>query len=73
MIHENEIMTAGEVADYLRLTEATVYKLAQAGEILATKVGRTWRFRQDLIDAWFRAACTYSPLDKPPGKEPAVM
>ncbi|MBN1180136.1 MAG: helix-turn-helix domain-containing protein [Anaerolineae bacterium] len=51
-----EIMTAQEVADYLRLTEATVYKLAQAGEIPATKVGRAWRFRRDLIDEWFRRA-----------------
>ena len=28
---EPQVMTAGEVADYLRLNEMTVYKLAQAG------------------------------------------
>jgi excisionase family DNA binding protein len=49
-----EIMTTQEVAEYLRLTEATIYKLAQAGEIPAMKVGRAWRFRKDLIDEWFR-------------------
>lgn len=50
----NEIMTAQEVAQYLRLAEATVYKLAQAGEIPAVKVGRAWRFKKELIDEWFR-------------------
>lgn len=51
---ETEIMTTPEVAQYLRLAEATIYKLAQAGEIPAVRVGRTWRFKKDLIDEWFR-------------------
>ena len=51
---ENEIMTVQEVAQYLRLAEATVYKLAQAGEIPGVKVGRAWRFKRELIDEWFR-------------------
>lgn len=49
-----EIMTTQEVARYLRLNEATVYKLAQAGDIPAVKVGGTWRFKRELIDEWFR-------------------
>ena len=51
---DREIMTTEEVAEYLRLAEATVYKLAQAGEIPAVKVGRAWRFKRELIDEWFR-------------------
>ncbi len=51
---EPEIMTTQEVAEYLRLAEATIYKLAQSGDIPAVKVGRTWRFKRELIDAWFR-------------------
>jgi excisionase family DNA binding protein len=51
---ENQIMTAQEVAQYLRLDVATVYKLAQAGEIPGVKVGRTWRFDRGLMDEWFR-------------------
>jgi excisionase family DNA binding protein len=51
---EREIMTTEEVARYLRLAEATVYKLAQAGDIPAVKVGRAWRFKRQLIDEWFR-------------------
>ena len=48
------IMTVAEVAEYLRLGEATVYRLAQEGEIPAAKVGRSWRFKKELIDEWFR-------------------
>ena len=51
---EREIMTTEEVARYLRLAEATVYKLAQAGDIPAVKVGRAWRVKRQLIDEWFR-------------------
>ena len=51
---ESEIMTVQEVAQYLRLAEATVYKLAQAGEIPGMKVGRAWRFKRELIDEWFK-------------------
>jgi excisionase family DNA binding protein len=51
---ESEIMTTEEVAQYLRLAEATIYKLAQSGEIPAAKVGRAWRFKKGLIDEWLR-------------------
>jgi excisionase family DNA binding protein len=47
-------MTTSEVAEYLRSAEATIYNLAQTGEIPAVKVGRTWRFKKDLIDKWLR-------------------
>jgi len=57
---ESEIMTTSEVAEYLRLAEATIYKLAQAGDIPAVKVGRTWRFKRGLIDEWFRQEATQS-------------
>ncbi len=52
---DNEIMTTQEVADYLRLTEATVYKLAQAGELPAVKLGGSWRFYRKLLDDWLRS------------------
>lgn len=61
---EKEMMTAEEVARYLRLAEATVYKLAQAGRIPAAKIGRAWRFRRDLLDEWFREEATSSGDDR---------
>ena len=49
----NEVMTLQEVAAYLQIGRGKLYRLAQKGKIPATKVGRTWRFRKDLLDNWF--------------------
>lgn len=45
-------MTVKEVAKYLKLSEMMIYKLAQNGEIPASKIGSAWRFSQDEIDGW---------------------
>ncbi|HET6446804.1 MAG TPA: helix-turn-helix domain-containing protein [candidate division Zixibacteria bacterium] len=47
-----QIMTVDEVATYLRVSQATIYRLAQAGKIPCGKVGRAWRFRKKTIDLW---------------------
>ncbi len=49
---DNAIMTIGEVADYLKVTERTIYRLAGAKQIPAFKVGGSWRFSQAGIDKW---------------------
>jgi len=49
-----KLMTVGEVADYLRVTEKTIYRLLEKGRIPATKVGRQWRFDIRLIDKWLQ-------------------
>jgi len=46
----NIIMTAEDVAKYLKITPATVYRLAQKGELPGAKIGRVWRFRKEAID-----------------------
>ena len=48
------IMTIGEVADYLKVTERTIYRLAGAKQIPAFKVGGSWRFSKKDIDFWIR-------------------
>lgn len=48
----NEIMTVDEIAAYLRIPKASVYKLAQEGRMPCQKVGRHWRFRKVTIDRW---------------------
>lgn len=45
------LYTVAEVADYLRVSEMTVYRLIAAGDLGATKIGRGWRIRaNDLAD-----------------------
>ena len=46
------VMNVQEVAAYLRVAPATVYRLAQRGELPAAKVGRAWRFQKEAIDRW---------------------
>ena len=55
---ENAIMTIGEVADYLKVTERTIYRLAGAKQIPAFKVGGSWRFSKTDIDAWISRQST---------------
>ncbi len=51
---ENAIMTIGEVADYLKVTERTIYRLAGAKQIPAFKVGGCWRFSKADINKWIQ-------------------
>lgn len=47
---EGEILTIKQVADYLKVTERTIYRLAAAQKIPAFKVGGMWRFRRSELD-----------------------
>ena len=51
---DNAIMTIGEVADYLKVTERTIYRQAGAKQIPAFKLGGSWRFSKADIDGWIR-------------------
>jgi excisionase family DNA binding protein len=46
------IMNVHDVASYLRLSEAKVYRLAKEGSVPSFRLGKSWRFRRDLIDEW---------------------
>lgn len=45
-----EILTAQEVAKYLRIHPYTVKRLARAGKLPGFKVGDQWRFKKEDID-----------------------
>lgn len=49
---ETPIMTIEELAAHLQLHQLTVRRLARSGEIPAFKVGRQWRIKRALLDAW---------------------
>jgi excisionase family DNA binding protein len=46
----DEVMTAREVADLLRMPPSTVYELARRGELPARRLGRTWRFLRPRLE-----------------------
>ena len=47
-------MTIEEVAQYMRVSRFTVYRLAKEHSIPATKVGRQWRFQREEINQWVK-------------------
>lgn len=51
---EGEILTIKQVAEYLKVTERTIYRLAAAKKIPAFKVGGMWRFSLADIDNWIK-------------------
>ena len=49
-----KILTTKELAEYLKLTEVTIYKYANEGKIPGFKIGSRWRFDKDQIDDLLR-------------------
>ena len=52
MEKSEKIMSLAEVAEYLKLSERTLYRMVNAKEIPAIKVKRRWRFKKSQIDDW---------------------
>lgn len=52
MTDSSEILTIEELAEYLKISKSTLYKLAQEDKVPGQKVGRHWRFHKTVIDRW---------------------
>jgi len=48
----DEILTPKELADYIKVHEATVYRLLKRREIRGFKIGTSWRFSRPEVDEW---------------------
>ncbi len=48
----DQILTVKEVAEYLKVNDRTVYRMATAGDIPAFKVGASWRFKLSELELW---------------------
>ena len=49
---EEALMDTEEVARYLKVHAKTVISLVERGELIASKVGRHWRYRRSDVDAY---------------------
>ena len=47
--NNSQIMTVEEVAEFLKLSKITIYKLVKKGQLPGFRVGNSWRFRKDKI------------------------
>ena len=49
---QENLLSADQVARYLKIDKFTVYRLVSQKKIPAFKVGNQWRFDRKMIDAW---------------------
>ena len=49
-----QLMDVEELAEYVRLTKRTIYRLIKKGTIPAVQVGHKWRFNKEAIDKWLQ-------------------
>ena len=61
---EGEILTLRQVAEFLKVTDRTIYRLAAAKKIPAFKVGGTWRFSKAEITEWIQQQSKGGKADK---------
>src|SRR3979411_3262744 len=55
---DQEVLTATEVSELLRLHRSTVYKLVSEGRIPGFRLATEWRFRRDLVVSWMAVRST---------------
>lgn len=51
-------LTVSEVADTLRVSSMTVYRLIKAGDLRAVRVGKAYRIPEDEVDRYVAAGFT---------------
>jgi excisionase family DNA binding protein len=49
-------LTVAEVADVMRVSKMTVYRLVHSGEMPAVRVGRSFRVPKDALDHYLETA-----------------
>lgn len=47
-----DLLSPKQLAEYLQLSQRTVYRLLERGDLPAVKVGGQWRFRKAAVDEW---------------------
>ena len=55
---EARFVTVSEVADLLRVSRMTVYRLIEQGQVPAIRVGRGYRILESDVDRYLRARYT---------------
>ena len=53
-----QFLTVAEVADIMRVSTMTVYRLIKSGELPAARVGKSYRIREDDLDAFLQNSFT---------------
>lgn len=57
-------LTVEEVAELMRVSKMTVYRLLHSGELPGIRVGRSFRVPPDALDAFLRSSATVPQPDE---------
>jgi excisionase family DNA binding protein len=57
----SDIMTVHDLAVYLKMSDANIYRMARSGSLPVIRIGKTWRFKKNMIDAWLMKHSTATP------------
>lgn len=68
-MQNHNIMTIKQVAEYLKISPRTVYKLVKEGAIPSFKIMNMWRFEQSKIDQWIQEKSDINNFNGNGGKE----
>ena len=49
---DDRLLTVNEVAELMRVSNMTIYRLIKAGDLAAARVGRSYRIRQGDVDSY---------------------
>lgn len=53
---DSHFMTVAEVADVMRVSKMTVYRLVHAGELPAVRFGRSYRVPEKAVENYLRSS-----------------
>lgn len=57
-LSSSRFLTVQEVADLMRVSSMTVYRLIKAGDLAAVRVGRSFRVREADVDSYLASHYT---------------
>ena len=49
------LLTPNEVAEQLRVSSMTVYRLIKAGDLPAARIGKSFRIREEDVDSYLQS------------------
>ena len=52
---EDRWLSVDEIAQYLGISNDTVYRWIDTYDMPAHRLGRFWKFKRDEVDSWIRA------------------
>jgi len=69
---KDEILTAEEAAEYLRMALSTLYRYMRSGQVPCFKVGNQWRFKRSVLNEWMERLSATDSSSNPEKEEKMI-